>query len=140
MLYKYSDHTNVSLYYLGVTKNKQQEIDAHFDQDKIITFHGIGITDFMLHILSCVKMFNNTRKRTWPMCNGDLVQYHEMRNLRNIYNISSNYQIDEFQLPSNDLKQISKIKEMTLYEKLILRSGVMISIFNEIKKVNMYKK
>ena len=63
-----------------------------------------------------------------------------MRNLRNIYNISSNYQIDEFQLPSNDLKQISKIKEMTLYEKLILRSGVMISIFNEIKKVNMYKK
>ena len=38
------------------------------------TFQGTGITDLMLHILSCVKMLNNTCGSMLRTCNGDLVQ------------------------------------------------------------------
>ena len=38
------------------------------------TFQGTGITDLMLHILSCVKMLNNTCGSMLRTCNDDLVQ------------------------------------------------------------------
>ena len=65
----------------------------YFEKKRVITFHGTGILYFVLHILSCVNVFNSTLGSTFLTRNGDLVQYHDMWDFR-LLNISSNYQND----------------------------------------------
>ena len=64
MLYTVIDHAYISLDYLGVTKKQPQEIDPRFDKITQINFHGTGISDIILYILSSVTMFNNIRGST----------------------------------------------------------------------------
>ena len=68
----------------------------------------------MLHILSCVTMFNNTRGITYLTCNDYLVKYFKIQNFKNIYTISSIYEDDQFKNLTNELKQRLKPQSMTL--------------------------
>ena len=62
------------------------KIDAHFDENKVLTFHGTRIAYFMLHILSSVKMLKIACAITYLTLNGDIVQYYYMVNFINIHN------------------------------------------------------
>ena len=61
ILYSVVDHTYVSLDYLGCRNKQPQGVNAHFEERNLINFHGTGISDIRLHIISCVKMSNNTK-------------------------------------------------------------------------------
>ena len=53
-----------------------------------------------------MTMLNNTRVITFLICNGDQVQYYEMRDFKNIYDISSKFEEDEFQNTTNELNKL----------------------------------
>ena len=105
MLYRAVGHTYVSIYFLGVTKTNQ-DIYPHFYEKEKLSFHGTLMADFRLHIRSCMTMLNNTRVITFLICNGDQVQYYEMRDFKNIYDISSKFEEDEFQNTTNELNKL----------------------------------
>ena len=67
MLYSAFDHTNVSLYHFDITNNEPQEIDIHFGENNLITFHGIGVVDIMLYLFSCANILNNKMENLTPM-------------------------------------------------------------------------
>ena len=79
MLFSVADHIYVLLDYFGVTKKPPQSIDPNFDKNSLKTFRGTSLADFILHILSCVTMLNNTCRIICLNFNDYLVQYHEMR-------------------------------------------------------------
>ena len=55
ILYSAVDHTYFSLYYFVITNKEPQEIDTHFGENNLITFHGIGVVYIMLYLFYCEK-------------------------------------------------------------------------------------
>ena len=58
-------------------------------------------------------MSNNACGNTLPTCNDYIVQYYKMKNLKNIYTISSIFEDDESKNITNELKIIWKLQYIT---------------------------
>ena len=72
------------------------------------------------------------------MFNVDIDKYYGMVNFRKNYNILSNSQSDEFQIISNEIKTIFKMKKMTLYKKnSMLCSAAVPSFVHSIMKFDI---
>ena len=79
------------------------------DKEIVKCFQGTGISDFILHLLSCLKMLNNWHDISWNTWNDDLVQYYEMIMFKNITTYTYIFEVDEFQNITNKFKQILKL-------------------------------
>ena len=107
-------------------------------EKSLITFRITVIEDFMLNIISCVKMLHNRHGVKFLTCNDDVFNITKGKISTSRY-YSIHLKDNKFKNIPNELKQILKQQDMRFNENLMLRSGIITRFFNSIMRVDIPK-
>ena len=107
LVFSQVDKTHFALDYIGVTHRRLSEFDANMKGTLFEILPGIGLSDFFLHILSCISKSSHPGAVLVLTYIPALVPFYKSRQFSIIKQVSSGIETDEWKtLPEAVVKQV----------------------------------